>query len=174
MRWWWLQLFIFGVAQIFKLYTSLFPNHLGNAGKAHEAKDEKVDSKVQHSQEENMNKGNSNPDIDDSFHTNVTTRPEEISSLNQINDCLFVDSLESGIYINVYKMYNVPCTLCPSVLKVQGKKERCFPILNPHWVFASGFICLFKSPNINIIKHSLLNLIDGEMQQVKIKALREF
>ena len=47
-----------------------------------------------------MNKGNSSPDNDESFHIDVTTNSEEIYSLNQINDCLFTDSLETGMYIH--------------------------------------------------------------------------
>ena len=55
---------------------------------------------MQHKKEENMNKGNSSPDNDESFYMDVTTNSEEIYSLNQINDCLFADSLETGMYIH--------------------------------------------------------------------------
>ena len=83
-----------------KLYTFLFLNYLGNESKADGLKDGTVNSKVQHKKEENMNKGNSSPDNDESFHMDVTTNSEEIYSLNQINDCLFADSLETGMYIH--------------------------------------------------------------------------
>jgi len=48
-----------------------FPYHLGNKGKVYGVKDGKVESKVQHNKEENINKDNSI--ADKCIHMNVKT-----------------------------------------------------------------------------------------------------
>lgn len=49
-----------------------------------------------------MNKGNSSFDNDESFYMDVIINFEEIYFLNQINDCLFIDFLEIGMYIYIF------------------------------------------------------------------------
>ena len=60
--------------------------------KVHGVKDGKVERKVQ------PNKDNSS--ANKCLHTNVTAT-EDISPVNQTNDCLSADSLETGMYSKV-------------------------------------------------------------------------
>ena len=88
----------------------------------HGVKDNEGESKVQHNKEVNINKDNSS--ADNCLHMNAAT--EDNSPVNQFYHCtLSADSLETGLYIMVYRLYDFPCSFHPSILRVSvWGKER--------------------------------------------------
>ena len=90
----------------------------------HGVKDGEGESKMQHNNEVNINKDNSS--ADNCLHMNAAT--EDNSPVNQFNDCtLYADSLGTGMYIMVYRLYDFPCSFHPSILRVSVRgKERFF------------------------------------------------
>ena len=89
----------------------------------HGVKDGEGESKMQHNNEVSINKDNS---ADNCLHMNAAT--EDNSPVNQFSDCtLSADSLGTGMYIMVYRLYDFPCSFHPSILRVSvWGKERFF------------------------------------------------
>lgn len=83
---------------------------------------------------------------------------EDNSPVNQFNDCtLSADSLGTGMYIMVYRLYDFPCSFHPSILyrvSVWGKErffwgccKSCFLKLNSPIFLCKKLLFACKSPD---------------------------